>query len=102
MTNDANSAAPKKAILVNGDPIDYSDLPEHMQDAMRRYMANGIQPGSFLTAVLANDFMGAVGRADAINSARLRDYAVWLYNHAPRGSFGSPEQVKQWMKEQSQ
>jgi hypothetical protein len=32
--------------------IDYSTLPEHMQESMRRYIEKGIQPGSFLAAIL--------------------------------------------------
>ena len=84
-------------IKVDDRPIDYSDLPEHMQGAMERYMQYGIEPGSFLTAVLCNDLMGAVGRADSINRARLNDYATWLYNNAPRMSFGSLEKVERWI-----
>lgn len=82
---------------VNGRPIDYSGLPEHMQGAMRLYMERGIEPGSFLLAVLSNDLMGAIGRADSINKHRLNEYAMWLYNDAPSASFGSPEKVKQWI-----
>jgi hypothetical protein len=86
-------------LTVNGRPIDYSELPEHMQGAMQRYMEYGIEPGSFLTAVLCNDLMGAVGRADSINRDRLNDYATWLYNNAPPPSFGSREKFEAWIVE---
>ena len=92
----------KQAILVNGEPIDYSPLPEHMQDGMRRYMESGIEPGSFLYAVLSNNLMDAFGRADSINRHHLREYCEWLYNYAPRGSFGSQERVKAWIADQQQ
>jgi len=86
-----------KAILVDGKSIDYSALPEHMQDGARLYMEHGIAPGSFLTAILCNDFMGACAKADRINRERLFDYAQWLYNHAPRSSFGSRARVENWI-----
>lgn len=76
--------------------MNYSILPEHMQDGMKRYIENGIQPGHFLTAVLENDFMEAFKRADDINMERMRDYAMFLYNEAPRGCHGSPALVEEW------
>lgn len=85
------------AIMVNGEPVDYSGLPEHMQQAMEYYIEHGIEPGSFLMAVLSNDFMGAVGKADHINQARLVDYAKWLYNCAPPACFGSKDKVRGWI-----
>lgn len=87
----------KTAILVNGLPIDYSSLPEHMQDGMRLYLENRIGPGSFLTSVLANDLRGACERADHINRYRLYDIVSWLYNYAPGNSWGSRESVNKWL-----
>lgn len=77
--------------------IDYSRLPEHMRDGMRRYIENGIPPGSFQRAVLSNDLMEAFKRADDVNSAAMIDYARFLYNEAPGGCYGSPEHVKGWI-----
>ena len=85
-------------VTVNGEPVDYSGLPEHMQDGMRRYIENGLEPGSFLAAVLCNDFIGAVGKADHINEARLKDYTIWLYNCAPPACFGSKQNYLAWIK----
>lgn len=79
--------------------IDYSRLPGHMQDGFRLYIERGIPGGSFMTAVLSNDLMGAFGRADDINRARLFDTCAFLANHAPIGCYGSPERVKDWIKD---
>jgi len=87
----------ESAVTVNGRPIDYSPLPEHMQDGMQMYIEYRIEPGSFLTAVLENDLMGALGKADDINKHRLYDYGLWLYNEAPAGCFGSVEAVREWL-----
>ncbi len=77
--------------------INYSRLPAHMQDGMRLYIENGIPPGSFQTAVLSNDLMGAFRRADDVNRLAMLDYATFLHNEAPCGCFGSPEHVKDWI-----
>lgn len=74
----------------------YDLLPQHMCDEMQRYIDHGIMPGSFLTAVLSNDLMGALGRADEINIHALPNYGRFLYNHAPCGCFGSAELVRAW------
>ena len=77
--------------------IDYSKLPHHMQDGMKLYIEEGIEPGSFMSAVLCNDLMEACNRADHVNIERLRDYASFLYNHAPRSCYGSREIFSKWI-----
>lgn len=74
----------------------YHLIPEYMQGGVERYMLDGIMPGSFLRAVLNNDFMGAASNADYNNQQILFKWAMFLYNHAPAGSFGSPENVRNW------
>jgi hypothetical protein len=76
--------------------IDYSQLPEHMQDGMRRYIENGILPGDFLTAVLCNDFVTAFMHADDVNIVAMREYAYFLHWQAPPGCWGSDEKVNHW------
>ena len=72
-------------------------LPARMADAMVRYVINGIPPGHFLTAVLENNLMGALGRADDENRHLLYEYAVFLRNYAPLGCYGSPAAVRDWI-----
>lgn len=72
-------------------------LPPHMRGAMQRYIENGIAPGSFLTAVLCNDLMGALGKADDENRHVLHSYGTYLYSYAPGGCHGSPDLVKEWV-----
>jgi hypothetical protein len=76
--------------------IDYRDLPLHMQGAMQRWVENGIHPGGFLTAVLENDFVMAVSRADSVNKQNLVAYVTWLTTHAPYGCWGDRENVSNW------
>ena len=88
-----------KELLVNGKPIRYDLVPvDYMSEGLRLYFERGIMPGDFMSALLRNDLMGACGRADAMNSRHIYEWAVWLYNHAPGGSYGSDANVKAWVK----
>ena len=77
--------------------IDYSRLPDHMQDGARLYVEDGIEPGDFMFAVLCNDLIGAFGRADSINANSMRDWANWMFNEAPMGCWGSAAKVGLWV-----
>lgn len=73
-------------------------IPGHMIEGINRYFIDRIKPGDFLTAVLENNFVYALGRADTRNFANIQAYAHFLYNKAPRGSWGSKKIVKEWLK----
>jgi hypothetical protein len=73
-------------------------VPQHMHGGIRRYFYEGIGPGSFLTAVLENNLMEALGRADDENRNALPAYGTFLYNYVPAGSFGSPAKVAEWLR----
>jgi len=75
----------------------YDTLPEHMREPAQLYIERGIEPGSFLLAVLGNDLVGAFARADQINTAVMDDWACWLYNDVPSAAWGSPEKVAAWL-----
>lgn len=79
--------------------INYTRLPEHMQGAARRYVEKGIEPGSFLTAVICNDLRGAFGRADEANRAAMWEWVLFFHNDAPGGCWGSPEHFAAWVKQ---
>jgi hypothetical protein len=78
--------------------INYTILPEHMREEMQGYMEHGIPTGDFLYAILCNDFVRALGHADSINTARIVDYAKFLYSEAPQICWGSEERVNAWIK----
>lgn len=71
-------------------------LPEPIRGGMERWIAHGIRPGSFLTAVLCNDLASAVFTADEVNAQLLAIYVRFLQDHAPRGCWGSPENYESW------
>lgn len=78
-------------------PTDYSLIPLHMVDALRRYVFERRQPGHFLTAILENDLMEAVGRADKHNIVAIPAWCALLYNDTPAPCHGSPEKVRAWL-----
>jgi hypothetical protein len=82
------------------DPsANWSLIPPHMRPGVERYVMLGIPPGDFLRAVLRNDMMEALGRADEDNLAAMRGYAQFLYGYTPHGCYGSPEAYKRWVEQ---
>ena len=85
-------------LRVDGEPIDYSGLPEHLRDGVRRYMDSGVRPGSFLCAVISNDLVLAFRLADdGLTLTALQSITRWFIWHAPQGSFGSASEMDTWI-----
>jgi hypothetical protein len=63
---------------------------------MRRYLEQGILPGDFLRAVLRNDLVNAMERADDECAAAMRDIAQFLELEVPYLAWGSEEKVQAW------
>lgn len=72
-------------------------IPERMMGGLARYIAQGIPPGDFLSAVICNDLKEAIGRADDENIRNLPAYVSYLYNKAPSRCWGSSEKMRAWM-----
>jgi len=71
--------------------LNYSVLHEHLQGGMRRYIEDGIPPGSFLQACLANDLTEAVGHASSQTWEYIHSVVMFLWNELPgRGYSESP------------
>jgi len=77
--------------------IDYSTCPERFRGEFQRYLDNHIRPGHFLSAVLSNDLMGAMGRADLQSRIQLHDICTFVYNHVPMCACGSKESFEKWL-----
>ena len=83
--------------MLKGTTIKYDGLPEGLQESMRLYMEAGISGGGFLDAVLQNDLLLAVIRADNTNLEALPDIVKWIHWEAPKVSYGSRETVLAWI-----
>ncbi|MGE0289307.1 MAG: hypothetical protein AB7I42_26470 [Bradyrhizobium sp.] len=71
-------------------------IPERMRPGLARWFLHGVEPGSFLRAVLKNQLCATVGAADEENLKALHDYATFLYCEAPQGSWGSELIYNRW------
>lgn len=78
------------------DETELKNLPPHMINGLTNYINYGWRPGSFLTAVLCNDFCTAAIKADATNANAFRDWALVLHNALPITSWGDKETVERW------
>ena len=69
-------------------------------DPMYNYLVYGYSPGGFFTAVLANDFMGAMPRCHPANTVQaIKNLVVWIINELQQGiCWGSYDVVDAWLK----
>ena len=64
---------------------------------MFNYLVYGFSPGGCFTAVLANDFVGAMVRSHPLNSIEaFKDLAKWIINVVPAEARGSYDAVQHW------
>ena len=79
--------------------FDLWNVPQEYSQHVYDYLVNGFDPGSFYTAVLANDFMSAVIRSHPNNQIdALKGLAGWIYNTMPNTAWGSYDRVRTWLK----
>ena len=76
--------------------MDRFGVPGGLQVGLCEYLMNGRPMGHFLTAVVSNDLKEAVARGDLPNVIALGDIVKFLYNEAPRDSWGSPQNFQTW------
>ena len=72
-------------------------LPEAIYVAIESYADHGQKPGHFLMAVLTNNLLEAVGRADQESMQRLRDIVGYVHNELPAPIHGDPDKVRMWL-----
>jgi hypothetical protein len=74
-------------------------IPDYTLEALQRYFEYGLPPGSFLTAVLQNDLMGALAKADEYNKEALQDICSLVYWEFPEQAYGSEYKVLAYMSQ---
>jgi hypothetical protein len=68
-------------------------------DPIANYLMHGYQPGSFFTALLANDFFRAMQHSHPGNSIPdLKHLTGWIESAVPFEAFGSYQKVTDWLK----
>lgn len=71
-------------------------MPPAIHKGLVAYKFDGRPTGSFIEAVVKNDLIGAVGRADPESFAALRDICRWVYWELPESSVGKAA-YKKWI-----
>lgn len=73
-------------------------VPQEYFVSLYNYLVHGYEPGSFWTAVLANDFAGAMLSSHPGNEiAYLKHVVGWMRDSFPRHSHGSHAHVQAWL-----
>jgi hypothetical protein len=80
------------------DPRSEKRIPEKFKDALLLYANYGVPTGNFLRAILSNDLIEAVGRADHLTIDIIPALAFFVSNHLPKASHGSREKYDAWVR----
>ena len=72
-------------------------VPGDFADPMYNYLVHGYQPGSCFTAVLANDFIGAIRSSHPANTVEaFKAVAGWINECCPKIACGDYAKVEAW------
>lgn len=90
-----------KLAKVSEDLLDQTfthwNVPRDYSTVFRSYLVYGYLPGSFFTAVLANDFITAITRSNLQNDiGTLQNVAGWITEFMPREAYGNYDNVYRW------
>ena len=72
-------------------------IPDYMESALLNYLNYGIEPGSFLTAILSDKLVHAIQKADGTNINNIPAYVSYMMWEMPSSAWGSPEAVSAWI-----
>jgi hypothetical protein len=74
-------------------------VPRDYFEPLYNYLVYGFEPGSFWSAVLANDFMRAVQHSHPANTIdALKNTVGWIQDSFPRESYGNIFMVEDWIR----
>ena len=72
-------------------------VPRDYFDPLYNYLVYGFEPGSFWSAVLANDFMRAVQHSHPSNDIPALKHTVgWICDNFPEEAYGDCDRVILW------
>jgi sulfatase maturation enzyme AslB (radical SAM superfamily) len=85
--------------IEGGKTMSYIKLiPENTKYSLDAYANKEHPTGGFLQAVLENNLMEAVARADDFNVRALKEICMYIYNELPSQCHGSKEKVAAWVR----
>jgi hypothetical protein len=73
-------------------------VPRDFFDPLYNYLVHGFEPGSFWSAVLANDFMRAVQHSHPSNDIpALKNTVGWILDSWPEAAYGDCSTIQTWV-----
>ena len=78
--------------------VDITLVPLSIINSLDIYVNHRIKTGSFLRAVLENNLVDAVGRADYNNIRILPEIVQYCHDNLPHNCWGSSKIVKEFLK----
>jgi hypothetical protein len=73
------------------------DVKHEYRGHVYGYLVQGWPPGSFYTAMFANDFAGAMAHSHPSNRVdELKNLSGWIQSHMPEQARGSYDAVEKW------
>lgn len=75
-----------------------SPMSDYVKSSLDDWAEIACPVGGFLTAVLENNLVEAMGRADMSNRHSLFSIVTYAYNELPADCWGSKEKVEAWRK----
>jgi hypothetical protein len=78
------------------DFLGYPEIPAPIRIELTAWVQDGVWPGDFLVAVLSNDLLATVAFEDQFDSKYMKALCVFIYNHMPVDSWGSPKKLRDW------
>lgn len=96
--------------VLTGLDFDGWAVPPHTQLTLKNYFFYGLPPGNFVEYMLMHannlvraqdgaEFIQARQRADTLNAMAINTIARFICEKLPPGSWGSHENIKNWMAE---
>ena len=77
----------------------YEDkIQDHTKATLWNYLNHGLEPGSFMMAVLENDLLRVFGYADDESIRSLKPIVQLLYSRVPSGCYGSKTAIRDHMR----
>ena len=73
-------------------------METRIKNGLDRYANDRVPTGDFLRAVLENNLMEAIARADTENLRDLFEICSYVYNHIPSACHGSQAKVRNWLR----
>jgi hypothetical protein len=81
------------------DAEKYKHIPLRILENLEAYKkSQSPHPGGFLTAVLENNLVEAVHRADSDSLKALPAIVAYVWEELPGNSWGTPEKVEKWLE----